>query len=224
MVSSGTLNVNGSIAGAVTVQAGATLGGIGTIAGVVTVEDGATLGAGTRIGTLTLGASPSLVTGSTIVAELNRNDGVTTLADRINVTGALSYNGTLVLKNVGEPLQVGDKFTVFNASGGYSGLVTVVSDTPGQQITWDTTQLAVDGSVAVSSITSESFSLGVTVSGNTLSFSWPTSMLGARLETNAVSVADPASWFTYPGSGSLTGVDLTIDSSKTNVFFRLVNP
>ncbi len=219
-VSNGTLNVNGSVASAVTVKSGATLGGTGTIAGAVTAESGATVGAGLSIGTLTLSASPLLNAGSTIVAELNRTNVQT--ADRINVTGnPIAYNGTLVLKNIGLPLQVGNTFTLFNASS-YSGSFTLVSQTLGQVVTWNTSQLAVNGTVSVAAVAQ--VSINSSVSGSTLNLTWPPNQLGMTLQTNSVSVVAPASWFALPGSASVTNVNITIDPNLPNVFFRLVAP
>ncbi|TAK92754.1 MAG: hypothetical protein EPO07_19110 [Verrucomicrobia bacterium] len=219
-VSNGTLNVNSSLAGAVTVKSGATLGGTGSIAGVVTAESGAKIGAGNSIGTLTLGASPSLSAGSTIVAELNRTNSQT--ADKIVVTGnPIAYSGTLILTNIGTPLQVGDTFTLFNASS-YSGSFTIVSKTLGQVVTWNTSNLAANGTISVATVTP--ISVNSSVTGGTLSLTWPPNQLGVRLETNSVSVVSPASWYTYPGSTTVTNVSITIDQTKSNVYFRLVYP
>jgi len=120
-------------------------------------------------------------------------------------------------------LQAGDTFTVFNASS-YSGGFTIVSQTLGQNVTWNTANLAVDGTVSVAAVSPAPFSLGAVQAGNTLNLSWPPNLLGLRLETNAVSLVNPAAWFTYPGSTSVTNVSLTIDPTKANVFFRLVAP
>ena len=220
VVSNGTLNVNGSVAGAVLVKSGATLGGSGSIAGLVTLEAGSTIGAGTSIGTLTLAASPSLASNVTVVAKLNRTNSQT--ADRITVTGnPIVYSGTLILKNSGEALQVNDTFTVFNASS-YSGSFTLVSQTLGQVVTWDTSSLAVDGTVRVATVAPISLVWGQ--SGSNLTFSWPPNQLGLNLQTNSVSLIDTTNWFSYPGSTGLTNVVITIDPMQTNVFFRLATP
>jgi hypothetical protein len=58
----------------------------------------------------------------------------------------------------------------------------------------------------------------------TLSFSWPASYLGCRLQSNSVSLNAPASWFTVAGSASTNRVVLPLDNSLPNVFFRLVYP
>lgn len=61
------------------------------------------------------------------------------------------------------------------------------------------------------------------VSGSTLSLAWPTNG-GWILQTNSVGVAQSGQWFSYPGSTSLTNVNIMLDPTKTNVFFRLVYP
>ena len=219
IVSNGTLNVNGSINGTADVKSGATLGGTGTIGGVVTVNAGGKLGAGASIGNLTLNSSPVL--GGSVVAEVDRNGG-TPLADLITVSGnPIAYGGTLVITNAGAPLQAGDTFTLFNAAS-YSGSFTLVSQTLGQIVTWNTANLAVNGTVSVAAVAQ--ISLVPVVTGSTLNLTWPPNQLGMTLQTNSVSVASPASWFALPGSASVTNVNITIDPNQPNVFFRLVAP
>ena len=62
------------------------------------------------------------------------------------------------------------------------------------------------------------------VSGNTLNLSWPANHLGWTLQTNSVSLAASNQWFPYPGSTAVTNLTINIDSTKTNVFFRMVYP
>jgi len=62
------------------------------------------------------------------------------------------------------------------------------------------------------------------VSGNTLTLSWPADHIGWQLQTNASSLTDLNAWFTYPGSESTNLLNITIDQTKTNVFFRMVYP
>jgi autotransporter-associated beta strand protein len=223
VVSNGTLLVHGSISGAATVKAGTTLGGNGTIGGVVTVEAGGTLAAGGSIGTLTLSASPALSAGATVVAELDRSSAPT--ADLITLGGVpMIYNGTLVVRNTGAPLQVGDTFTLFTGASGYSGSFTLVSQTPGQTVMWNTANLALDGTITVSAASDTPFNLGFSSSGGSINLSWPPSMLGLTLESNAVSVASPTDWFAVPGSDTVTNLNLTLEPTRTNVFFRLTYP
>jgi hypothetical protein len=62
------------------------------------------------------------------------------------------------------------------------------------------------------------------VTGNTLYLSWPADHLGWSLQSNSVSVVASNGWFAYPNSTNMTNVGITINRSKTNVFFRLANP
>jgi autotransporter-associated beta strand protein len=95
-VSSGTLNVTGSIAGNALVNSGASLTGFGTIAGATTFNSGAILAPGNGVGILTFGSSLAFNDGSDIRMEINGSTRGTTF-DAINVTGALTYDGNLQL-------------------------------------------------------------------------------------------------------------------------------
>jgi hypothetical protein len=68
--------------------------------------------------------------------------------------------------------------------------------------------------------TTMSFSLA----GGSLLLSWPSNYIGCRLESNAVSVAASGAWFTVSGSVSNTQISIPIDSSSSNVFYRLAYP
>jgi ABC-type phosphate transport system auxiliary subunit len=92
----------------------------------------------------------------------------------------------------------------------------------GQIVTWNTSQLAVNGTISVAAVAQ--ISLVPVVTGNTLNLTWPPNQLGMTLQTNSVSVVSPASWFAYPGSSGVTNVNITIDPNVPNVFFRLVAP
>jgi hypothetical protein len=62
------------------------------------------------------------------------------------------------------------------------------------------------------------------VSGNLLTLTWPGDHLGWTLQTNSVGLKSTNSWFPVTGSASVTNVVITMNPSKTNVFFRLVYP
>jgi autotransporter-associated beta strand protein len=226
IVSNGTLFVNGALPGTVAVRSGAAVAGTGTIAGAVTVQAGGILSAGASIGTLTLGATPTL--GGTVLAEVDRNNG-TPLADRIVVTGnPLVYGGTLAITNTGAPLQVGDTFTLFNATG-YSGTFTLVSQTPGQEVVWNTSSLAQNGTITVSSVSSKPVTgtnIVAVVTGGKIDISWPTDYTGWMLQaqTNGLSVGLTNNWAEVPNSTTTNRVILDVDKTKGAVFFRMVSP
>jgi autotransporter-associated beta strand protein len=137
-VEGGNLRVNGSVAGAVNVQSGATLSGIGSVGGLVTIQSGGTLSAGQSPGTITLGAL-NLNAGSTSAFELG-SPGVVggTTNDLVNVTGNLTLGGTL---SVNAPSA--GYYRLFNygtltpsnfasVTGSTSGTPTVLTNVPNQ--------------------------------------------------------------------------------------------
>ena len=65
--------------------------------------------------------------------------------------------------------------------------------------------------------------LQVAITGSTLKLGWPTNS-GWTLLTNSVGLANNSAWHPYPNSATLTNVNITMDPSKTNVFFKLVYP
>ncbi|NYT41091.1 autotransporter-associated beta strand repeat-containing protein [Sphingomonas sp. R-74633] len=99
-VSSGTLQLDGSVAGAVNVASGATLSGSGSAAGVVTIADGAHLAAGgAGAGTFTAGG---LVLSSGSVLDMGLGaPNVAGVSDRIQVNGDLTLDGTLNVIDLG---------------------------------------------------------------------------------------------------------------------------
>lgn len=221
-VSNGTLVVNGSLAGAVAVEAGAKVGGNGTIGGVLTVGPGGVVAPGDGIATLTLSKSPVL--DGVVRMEVDRNNGVS-LADQLVVTGnPIAYGGTLVIINTGAPLRPGDTFRLFTA-GGYSGGFTLVSQTPGQVITWNTANLTVDGTISVATAPGAPLS-AFTSGGTNLNISWPSEALGAQLlaQTNAPGQGLSTNWFPWPGSTNFNTLSLPIDPANGSVFLQLVYP
>ena len=128
-ISAGTLAVDGSVAGAVTVQAGATLAGNGSIGGTATVASGALLAPGhggpgsLGIGRLVLAA------GSTSQFELNTPGVVNGPGgnDLVEVSGNLSLNGTLTVG--GAP--AAGYYRLFDYGGALGGAFSSVTGTAG---------------------------------------------------------------------------------------------
>jgi len=109
-VDAGRLNVNGSIASAVSVASGATLGGSGTIGGAATILSGASLSPGNSPGVETFSGGLTLNTGSTFVWELTSNTAAPTSRgtayDGVNVSGGTLTIGSGVTSSL-----------VFNGAG-----------------------------------------------------------------------------------------------------------
>jgi hypothetical protein len=124
------------------------LAGTGDICGngSTIVSSAGTLAPGTTstIGTLTFAAAPVL--NGTNLLKIDRNGG-SPLADKILLSsGPLNYGGTLVVTNIGAPLQPGDTFTNFSAAtftGEFSNLQLPAG------YAWNTSQLSVNGTISV---------------------------------------------------------------------------
>ena len=132
----------------VTVQSGATLAGNGTggnaIGGPIVIQNGGRMEVGNfAIGTQTISNSVTLQ--GEIVMQVNRTNATT--ADRL-VANAISFGGTLTVTNLGDPLQAGDTFNLFDgAISGTFATLALPSLTGG--LTWNTNNLAIDGTISV---------------------------------------------------------------------------
>ncbi len=218
----GNLLLNGinTYSGTTTVNAGA-LGGNGVLAGPLVVQSGATLSPGASIGTFTVSNTVSLAAGSTTLIELSKTAGT---SDQLVCSSTLTFGGTLVLRNLGGNLAVNDTFKIFTA-GAYGGSFgSVLSDTPGQTVTWDITRLAVDGTVKVTSAAAAPVTITPVVSGGSLTLSWPVGQTGWTLQQqiNPPGVGIGTNWVTVPGSAATNQMTFPIDPTKGSAFFRLL--
>ena len=66
--------------------------------------------------------------------------------------------------------------------------------------------------------------LSSALAGNILSFSWPSNYIGCRLESNSVGLTATGLWFTVSGSDSTNNISVPIQTTCSNVFFRLSYP
>jgi len=61
------------------------------------------------------------------------------------------------------------------------------------------------------------------VSGSTLTLTWPGDHLGWYAQSNSVSLVDSNSWFNVPNSQTATNLGITINPAQPKVFYRLHN-
>ena len=206
-VSAGTLQVDGSLGtNTVTVPSGSTLSGTGTINGATTIQSGGTLAPGdSAIGTLTI--SNALTLAGNAAFAVNKS-GSTLTGDLVQGLGTVTYGGTLTVTATGTALAAGDSFTLF-AGAGYTGSFTTITlPTLGSGLAWDTSNLAVNGSIAVAALplittqpANQSVTQGspatfsVTATGTALNYQW---------QKNGASI------------GGATASSYTISSTTTN--------
>jgi autotransporter-associated beta strand protein len=217
----GTLIVNGTLpAGVFSINSGTTLSGHGTIYPPVTLPSGATLAPGSSIGKLTVSNNVTLQAGSTTRIELDKAAGTN---DQLRVTGSLAYGGTLTVTNLGGQLWAGDSFQLINANstGGFFAVTNFPPLPTGFKWQWS----HANGTLSVIATTSlMPTNVAVVVNGNNLQISWPEDHLAWTLETNAVNVADTNAWFPVTGSTATNQIVLPIDTTGSNVFFRMRFP
>jgi autotransporter-associated beta strand protein len=218
-----TLSVTTRADGTLTLSNGQTLSGAGTVTGILSVPSGSTVSpAISPASTLTVSGNVTL--GGTYLARLDRGS-TPNCGHLASSGGTITYGGMLVVTNTGAALQAGDTFQLFAAGvGGFTNVSLPTLDTANKYIyTWNNT-VSSDGKVTVATavpVNPHPPTLLQSVTGSTLKLAWPTNM-GWTLQTNSVGVAAPNAWFPYPGSALLTNVSLSINKTKTNVFFRMV--
>jgi len=235
-VNGGTLLVNSpgslDLFSTVTVNTNGTLGGNGTINGSVFVADGGNLAPGASTGTLTIGGVldiSGLATGT--AGKLRYELGPTNASDKLAVTGTLTIGvGVLgfsdfVFTNVGglqagtyklitsAALNGGDALDGADLSGGIGAFTGTL------QLNGNDLELVVSPDVTPSPTL-----LTNSVSGSTLSLSWPAGQ-GWRLEyqTNTLSQGLSTNWVPAAGS-SISSTNITMDPTKPTTFYRLVYP
>ena len=210
-----------AVSGGYVLGASQTLKGNGGINGNVTANGAVTPGA--SIGTLTF--SNSLILAGTTTMEINR-DAIPN-ADLV-AANALTYGGSLTVNNIGSNPQSGDVFNLFDwtTRSGSFGTINLPPLDPG--LSWDTSQLTVDGTIRVSGsgVDTSRTNLTISVTGNSLDISWPSDHTGWRLEsqTNTVQVGLGNNWFTVPNSTTTNHMVIPIDSANGSVFFRMAYP
>lgn len=220
--SGSTLNLNGGTAslGPVTLTASAAYGTLNIANATVTVANITSPGAG--LATLS-------VNNSTLNLSLTYNGNPVTAPVAVD---SLTLDGSISLGVNGTNWVVG-QFPLFSYAGSIGGtgypaltLVSLPSGVSGY-LSNHVAALSIDLVVTNAPLLINPLPphLQVVASGNMLSLGWPTNR-GWILQTNSVSLTANSSWFPYPSDGSVgvTNVNIQMDPTKTNVFFRMLKP
>ncbi len=209
-----------------TVATNSVLRGEGMIQGSVIVDGEVRAGSGASGAEISrLSFANNLTLNGVTALQIDRTNAP--IADLLAVAANLTLGGTLVVTNLGEALQMGDTFNLFDAaaiSGSFTNYVLPALD---PSMGWDVSKLNVDGTITVGAPTSNiPVPLIYQVSANGLEFSWPTDHTGWRLEaqTNSLATGLTNNWATVPGSQETNRVILSIDKASGSVFYRLVYP
>lgn len=200
-----------------TLEAHQTLTGGGNIDGNVLANG--TVAPGTPDSFGWLGIGYNLTLAGTNLLKITKDGGLA--SDRMVVGGYLTYGGVLKVVLTGTtPLALNDTFKLYD----FPNAAPVGSFSEFQLpdgYTWDTTQLAVDGTIRVAEVLAPPTLITTPVSGG-LQFTWDGNYK-LQAQTNSLSVGLSTNWFDYPGGGT-SGVTVPIDTAKDTVFFRLSTP
>lgn len=212
--------------GTTTVSAG-TLAGVGSISGPVVVGPAGRIGAGNEagLGVLTLNSKPLTIQG-TAALRISKNGG-TPASDLITGISTANYGGTLSISNAtsdATPVTLGDTFTLFSTAAHTGNFASIVGS-PGAGLGYSFNPTTGVLSV-VAGTANYPTNITSSVSGNTLSLSWPATHQGwiLQTQTNALSVGLNTTWTDVPGSSSVTSMNIPINPANPTVFFRLRNP
>ena len=173
---------------------------------------------GTNIGNVTFEA------GSTNFMDVNKT-ATATNCDVVNVTGLLTYGGTLRLQTNGTvPLVVGDSFKLFSF-GSYSGNFSIV-DPSGTTWSFNPTNGVATVTGLPSAVNQDPTNLVASASGGFLTLRWPEDHKGWRLEgqTNGLSIGLSNNWSNVDGAELTNLVVVPIASTNGAVFYRMVYP
>ena len=226
-VNDGILQVDGNLSGSAVTVVGGLLTGNGTFGSTVSVQTGATLSPGHSIGRMSIN-SLTLQSGCTNIMEINKAAGTN---DSIVGLTALTYGGTLeIVTNGATALAAGDSFKLYDATNGnYAGAFDViVPATPGAGLVWNTSSLAVDGTLKVASLSGPVFS-SIAVAGGNVSLVASNGTPGGQYvvltTTNLalpISVWTPVVTNNYDGSGAINPpLSIPVNPSATESFYLL---
>jgi autotransporter-associated beta strand protein len=218
VTNSGIISGAGTFATNVTITSTGTNIGSGAIAGSVTNGGMLSPGAVGVIATLTVTNNITALAGSTTTLTLNRG-AATSNSALASIKGTITYAGTLVVTNIGSALVGGDSFQIFKATNYAGAFATIVPATPGTGLTWNTSNLAVSGTLSVSAVTAPVATIGtIVVSGATFTLSGTGGAPGVAYSVlSTTNVTLPTTNWTVVGSGNFSG-------AGTFTFNGAINP
>lgn len=225
-ISGGTLEVDKYLGVSPVVVSGAgVLRGNGSLGGPVTIASGGTLAPGSNtLGALTVTNNLTLSAGSKSLFRISLSAGTN---DSVVGIDHLVYGGTLTITNIGaQAITNGTILPLFSAASYTAGNVTVLPNVPAYGLRWDTSYLAVDGTLRVAPVNTNPTSITATVAGGSYDLSWPADHLGWRLQsqTNSLSVGLTTNWLDVASSTQTNQVSVPISPANPAVFFRLTYP
>jgi autotransporter-associated beta strand protein len=203
-ITGGTLEVNKYLGlSPVTVSGTGTLRGNGSIGGAVNVVSGGTVAPGTNtISTLTVSNSVTFNAGSKAFFRVN----LTNSTDKLVVQNTLTYGGTLVITNLisSKPFTNGAIVKLFDAGTYVVGPVSVLPNSPGPGLSWDTSSLSLDGTLRVTIPTAPTLGNAARLSDGNITFQINGALGQGYTVRGTTNSALPFSNWTILQSGTIT--------------------
>jgi fibronectin-binding autotransporter adhesin len=220
-ITGGTLEVNKYLGlSPVTVSGTGTLRGNGSIGGTVNVASGGTVAPGTNtIGTLTVSNSVTFNAGSKAFFRINLTNGT----DQLIVQNTLTYGGTLVITNLisSKPFTNGTIVKLFDAGTYVAGPVPVQPNSPAPGLMWDTSSLAVDGTLRVTTTTAPTLANAARLSDGNITFQINGALGQGYSVRGTTNIALPLTNWSILQSGTITTTPYTFtDLNATNYSLR----
>ena len=207
-----------------TVVTNGVLAGIGSAPGAVIVAPNGRIGGGDSVNLGTFTALGNITMQGGALIRINKD---TLQNDVVASSGNIAYGGALVVSNLSTTaLAPGDSFTVFSP-GTHSGNFNNIVGSPGTGLAYSFDPATSKLSVVTSTIATNPTNITFSVSGGSLTMTWPSDHTGWTLQSNAVNIAVPGDWFDYPastGSRDVNQVTIPVSGTSSNVFFRLKYP
>lgn len=204
------------------------LAGNGFVSGPMVVNPGGNLGAGDEGGVGIFSVQNNLTLQGAAVMRINATGGSLS-EDNISVSGNITYGGLLIVTNItsdSTPLTTSDTFQLFSVSGTSSGNFTGIAGSPGSGLAYSFNPASGVLSIITQTIAPNPTNILFSVSGNTLTISWPADHLGWILQsqTNSLSTGLAGNWYDILGSNSNTNSVQTLNPTNPAVFYRLRHP
>ena len=214
-------------------QVAQTLSGNGLIKGNVLIGSKGTLAPGNPVGSVSsflqmpINSRLTVAGGGSVVLNID-DQGSGGVNDSVNAASVAFQSGaTLVLNQGNNDLKAGDKFQLFNITGN-NGLASAVNLTLNLPLlspdslhtyVWNTSQLAVNGSITLTSANAAPTSFTSSYANGVLSLAWPS---GWTLQTNSVDLTNPNDWFDFTTTSGGNYQNITVNPAQPMVFFRLL--
>jgi len=228
-INGGSLLVDGSIGSGNVTVSGGVLGGGGLISGAVAVQANGTVQPGLGgVDTSTLTINNTLTLAGNTVFVLNRTN--TQPASRISGITTLNQGGTLTVTNVGDPLQSGDAFTLFNASTYANAFAATNLPALFPGLSWSNSlsgtafTMTVIGQIKTPNISKVSVSGGhLIVSGANGMASQPYRIFTSTNVASPMSEWMPVTTNIFAADGGYTS-SIPVNTAANVEFFRVVEP